>query len=284
MNHLPALLKATGGNARSLTDFFHRLNSVLPIDQALVTVQPHTLAVDALNKLKTNKFSQLPVVIGKEVFGLFSYRSYANTVVALAENSSTKQKFNPLELLVEECMEKPTFARLTDEFVDWFDFIDQHDAVLVGDSNRLQGIVTAMDILRYLYGVASPFVLIAEIELALRALIQLAVDQETLASCVKECLKDKYPNDPPSRLEEMSFNDYVQIVGDGRNWEYFKDLLGGNRNRSRAILVQLRDIRNVVFHFKRGITVEEYQTLADGRRWMLLKARAAEARREEAQK
>ena len=34
--------------------------------------------------------------------------------------------------------------------------------------------------------------------------------------------------------------------------------------------------------FKRGITVEEYETLAAGREWMLLKARAAEARREEA--
>ena len=46
---------------------------------------------------------------------------------------------------------------------------------LVGEPNRLQGIVTAMDILRYMYGVASPFVLIAEVELALRALMQLAV-------------------------------------------------------------------------------------------------------------
>lgn len=80
----------------------------------------------------------------------------------------------------------------------------------------------------------------------------------------------------------MTFNDYVQIIGDGRNWEHFRAVMGGSRNRTRAKLEQLRDLRNVVFHFKRELTVEEYETLAAGREWMLLKARAAEARREEA--
>ena len=79
----------------------------------------------------------------------------------------------------------------------------------------------------------------------------------------------------------MTFNDYVQIIGDGRSWDHFQTFMGGNRVRTRAKLEQLRDLRNVVFHFKRKITVEEYETLAAGREWMLLKARAAEARREE---
>jgi hypothetical protein len=80
----------------------------------------------------------------------------------------------------------------------------------------------------------------------------------------------------------MTFNDYVQMIGDGRSWDHFQKFMGGNRVRTRAKLEQLRDLRNVVFHFKRGITVEEYETLAAGREWMLLKARATEARREEA--
>lgn len=154
--------------------------------------------------------------------------------------------------------------------------------MVVGEPNRLQGIVTAMDILRYLYGIASPFVLLAEIELALRALIQLAVDSETLAACAKECIKDRPQDQVPTRLEDMTFNDYVQIIGDGRAWDHFQTFMGGNRVRARAKLEQLRDLRNVVFHFKHKITVEEYETLAAGREWMLLKARAAEGRREEA--
>lgn len=268
-------------NGQSVTEFFHRLNSVLPVDQRIVSVPLDMLAVDALAKMRDHRFSQLPVVEGREVLGLFSYRSFANAVVTMGQSASKSRKFDPLELLVEDCLEKPSFARVTDEFADWFDFIDQNDAVLVGEPNRLQGIVTAMDILRYLYGVASPFVLIAEIELALRALIQMAVDSETLAKCSSECLKDKYQDQPPTRLEDMTFNDYVQIIGDGRNWDHFKPFMGGNRVRTRARLEQIRDLRNVIFHFKHRITTEEYETLAAGRDWMLLKARAAEARREE---
>jgi predicted transcriptional regulator len=263
-----------------VTDLFHRLNSVLPQSQVIVAVGPDQLAVDALKKMAAHCFSQLPVIVGREVLGVFSYRSFSNAVVSYAQRSSKNQKFNPVELLVEDCLEKPTFARVTDEFAEWFEFIDQHSSVLVGEPNRLQGIVTAMDILRYLYQVASPFVLIAEIELGLRALMRLAVNPETLAACARECLKDKYQSELPTRLEDMTFNDYVQIIGDGRNWDHFQRIMGGNRNRTRTRLEQLRDLRNVIFHFKRELTVEEYETLAAGRSWMLIKARSAEANRE----
>jgi CBS domain-containing protein len=231
--------------------------------------------------MKEHQFSQLPVVVGREVLGIFSYRTFAGAVVTLGKTASQKQKFNPLELLVEDCMEKPTFARVTDEFAAWFDFIDKHDAVLVGEPNRLQGIVTAMDILRYLYGVASPYVLLGEVELALRALIESAVNPDTLAACIEECLKNKYKDRLPTRLEEMTFNDYVQIICSESSWEHFQPVMGGTRVRIRTKLEQLRDIRNVLFHFKRGLTMEEYETLAAGRDWMLMKARTAEARREE---
>ena len=281
MNTIPA--KSLGGDSQSVTELFHRLNSVLPLDQQVVSISPEMLAIEAMRKMKEHRFSQLPVVVGREVLGIFSYRSFANTVVTLGQSAPKNQKFDPLELLVEDCLEKPTFARVTDEFAQWFDFIDQNDSIIVGEPNRLQGIVTAMDILRYLDKVASPFVLIKEVELALRALMHLAVDPETLAQCALKCLKDKY-KELPTRLEEMTFNDYVQIVGDGRNWDHFQPFMGGNRGRTRAKLEQLGDLRNVVFHFKRKITLEEHETLAAGRDWMLLKARAAEARREEAKR
>ena len=54
----------------------------------------------------------------------------------------------------------------------------------------------------------------------------------------------------------MTFNDYVQIIGDGRSWDHFQKFMGGNRVRTRAKLEQLRDLRNVVFHFKREITMK----------------------------
>ncbi len=264
-------------DAGSITRLFHRLSSVLPVDQKIISVVPETSVREALNLLSKHGFSQLPVMIEHEVLGLFSYRSFSQTLINLS-NDTKSQIVNVGDMLVEDFIEQPTYARVTDEFRSWFDAIDKRDAVLVGDPDRLQGIVTGMDILRHLYGVASPFVLIAEIELSLRALIRLAVNPDELLACAKTCLKHYAEDGLPTDLEHMTFNDYVQIIGDGRNWGHFKPIFRGDRLRTRAKLEQVRDLRNDIFHFRREITVEDYETLSALRDWMLLKATIAEAR------
>jgi CBS domain-containing protein len=253
----------------------------LPENQEVVSVQPDLPAVEALNQMASRGFSQLPIVVGKEVLGLFSYRSFSRAVINLCQNALATEPPALSELTVEDCREDANFARVTDEFHKWFEVIDKYDAVLVGDPDRLQGIVTAMDVLRYLYGVASPMVLVAEVELALRGLMRLAVDSVTLGDCAAECLTKYNPAKRPSRLEDMVFSDYIQIIGAEPCWPYFRPLFGGTRTRTVAKLDQLRQIRNTVFHFTRKLQTDEYATLASGRDWLLLKARAAEARRAE---
>jgi CBS domain-containing protein len=266
-------------DSRSVTALFHRLNSVLPTDQKIISVLPETPSQEALDLLSSHGFSQMPVMVGQQVIGLFSYRSFSQAVIKLT-GEHQNQRFDPRDLFVEDCIERPTYARITDEFRAWFDAIDKQDALLIGDPNRLQGIVTAMDILRYLYGVASPFVLIAEIELSLRALIRLAVSGEELFACAKLSLTHYSERDLPTDLEHMTFHDYVQIIGDGRNWNYFQPVFKGDRTRTRAKLGQVAELRNDVFHFRREITTEDYEALSAVRDWMLLKATAAEARRQ----
>jgi predicted transcriptional regulator len=263
---------------QSITDLFHRLNNVLPVDQKVVSVSPDTLALDALRTMDAHGYSQLPIMVGKEVFGLFSYRSFARTVMKQSQGGPTSDAIAPNELTVEDCREAATFARVTDEFNQWFSAIDKNDAILVGDPNRLHGVVSAMDILRYLYGVASPMVLVAEVELALRGLMRLAVDPETLAECAQECLIKYSPSKRPTRLEDMTFGDYLQIVGHEKRWSHFQHVLGKDRTRTVAKLDQLRRLRNTVFHFRRELSVEDHENLAGGRDWLLMKARVAEAR------
>jgi CBS domain-containing protein len=230
-------------------------------------------AAAALDLMAKRGFSQLPVVVNEEVLGLFSYRSFAREVII-----PRPDKLKPEELTVEDCIEEPVYARVTDEFRSWFDQLDRYDALLLGDPNRLQAIITPMDILRYLYAVASPFVLLGEIELALRRLIHVAVDDEKLAECAQISLASKYkPEELPTHLDEMTFNDYAQLIGDGRCWNHFQSVFRGTRQATRARLEQLRDLRNVVFHFKRDLTAEDYESLVAHRNWLLLKARATSA-------
>jgi predicted transcriptional regulator len=276
----PAASSQSSNSKPTLTELFHRLNSVIPDDQKLIAIEPETPVAEAIDLLERHGYSQVPVVVGREVLGLFSYRSFSSAVIKHNQAAGKNKKFELLDLTVEECMNsKPLFARVTDEFSDWFDALDRHDAILVGEPNRLRNIVTSMDILRYLYRVASPFVLISEIELALRALMNMAVNEETLAKCARECLKDKYePDRIPTKITDMTFNDYIQIIGHGNHWTYFSEYFGGNRTRTRTKLEQIRDLRNVVFHFRRSVSVEEHEALVTGRDWMLGKIRAAVAR------
>jgi CBS domain-containing protein len=259
---------------QSIAELFHRLNRVIPENQVITKVAPTTTVSEALCAMKKAGYSQIPVVEGDSVLGVFSYRS-----VALGLLNLGRPKRRVCELPVEEFIEKAHFARITDDFATTFDRIDQDGAVLVGEQDRLQGIATAMDVLRYLYGVASPFVMLAEIEMALRALISTAVDGELLAECAKTTLKDKYAAGTiPTQLSQMEFNDYIQIVGHGDSWKHFEPVFGGMRETARAKLEEIRDLRNDVFHFKRQLTSEDLETLSQDRDWVLMKARKADAR------
>jgi hypothetical protein len=69
---------------RCVTGLFHRLNSVLPIDQILISVLPETPVHEALALLGKHGFSQLPVIVGQQVLGLFSYRSFSQALIKLS--------------------------------------------------------------------------------------------------------------------------------------------------------------------------------------------------------
>jgi len=259
----------------SVTKHFHRLNRVLPENQVLVKIRPNQRVGEAFRLMKRGGFSQLPVVEDTEVLGLFSYRSFSEKLLRLKKVTG-----DLANLPVEEFVEKAQFARVTDDFDSIIEHLNQDNAVLVGEPDRLQGIVTAMDVLRYLYGVASPFVMVSEIELAIRALISLSVDAQLLASCAKSSLKFNHGEDKtPPTLTEMTFNDYVQIVGHGENWKHFEPIFGGMRETVRAKLVEVRDLRNDIFHFRRDLTLDDHERLLEHREWVLRKARMADLRR-----
>ena len=265
-------------NRPCLTELFHRLNSLIPDEQKLETIPPSMAAAEAIDLMRKRRFSQLPVVEENEVLGVFSYRSFALEVVKM-----DKEKVPPGSLLVEDFIEKISFARVTDEFNEVFNCLDHDDAVLIGEPNRLQAIVVPMDVLRYLYGVANPYVLVGELELGIRGLMRWCQGDGQLAECAKKSLSSIYtPERLPSRLEDMTFNDYVQIIGDGRNWLQFETAFGSTRERTRGKLERIRDLRNDLFHFKREVSVQDHEELANYRDWLLRRIRMTEAKRGEA--
>jgi CBS domain-containing protein len=258
---------------KPLTSVFHRLSSVLPESQELLTVGPDMPASEALKLMEERGYSQVPIVHGGEIIGVFSYRSFSRGVVV------AECRTHPGTLAVSEYSEKVPFARLNDEFQSVITALNENDIVLVGDDTKLQAVVTAIDILKYLYDVASPYVLAAEIELAIRALIGQCVNPDGLIDCAKTSLSQFYEEGKlPKTIEAMTVNDYVQIIGDGRNWPRFETTFGGTRQSTRSKLERVRDLRNDLYHFKKSMTSDEYDELVGLREWLLLRVRLYQAK------
>jgi len=263
---------------RSLRDLFHLVKKVLPEIQEIVTFSPETSVAEALAVMQKRNFSQVPVVAGNEVLGVFSYRSLAQGLVRLPQNER-----NLLSLPVEEFLEDLKFAKITDELRAWLDEFDMKDAVLVGSEKRLQGIITAVDALRYFYQVASAYVMLQEIELAVRELIRSSVDKDELQECINRSLKEHYEKSgrsAPTCLEEMTLEDYLNLLRFKGTWEKFATAFGESSNIVCTKLKLLPELRNIVFHFRREIKIEEYESLRIVRDWLLTRIKKIEAGRQ----
>lgn len=262
-----------------VNDVFHRINRVLPEDQKPLTVAPNTLAREAIALMVAHGYSQLPVLSGSAVvLGVFSYRSFASKAAQETLQSLQTDRCAPGDLPVDEFLEEFQFARVSADLPSVFTSMDADNGVLIGTPTRLQGVLSPMDFLLYLYQVASPFVLLSEIELALRSLINTAVTKEQLITCIKNSLSKAYDAASiPTDLTEMTFDNYKTLLNDGRNWELFQPFFGGTRPRVAAKLAEVGSLRNDIFHFKRELEAEDRVTLKAHRDWILMKAQQAEA-------
>jgi len=262
---------------RSLKDLFHRVEQVLPDEQELITVSPKMCVRDALDIMTRYNLSQVPVVTGNEVLGVFSYRSFSRGILQIGNKEQ-----DPAGLPVEAFAEDLKYAQITDELIGLLDEFDLRDAVLIGTESRLQGIVTTVDALRYFYRVARPYVILGEIELAIRELMWASVNSQELNECINRCIKGYYEEKSlkvPTCLEEMSFSDYISILRFKRYWDKFSDRFGGAYLVMQTKLRCLPELRNDVLHFRRELTTEEYDTLRDVRDWLLKRIRKLEASR-----
>jgi predicted transcriptional regulator len=263
------------------SELFHRINRIIPQDQSLLILPPDCLVRDAVALMRKHGYSQIPVADNGEVLGVFSFRSFALGAAAATLDEWTRQKIAPGDLRVDEFLEQFEFARVTEELSHVFDAMDRDNGVLIGTPERLVGVLTPMDFLRYLYYVASPFVMVSEIELALRALIRIALTPEQIVGAAKRSLTSIYGREDkvPTSLEGMTFDNYQSLVCFGDNWPELEPVFGGTRIRASAKLKEVGAIRNDLFHFKREIAVPDHETLAIHRNWLLSKIKQAEARR-----
>lgn len=265
-------IQSLGSNTISLLENFHRILNIIPEEQSIEPITPDTKVVDALKIMKEKNYSQLAISLNGEVLGVFSYRSFSLRLM----------KTNPIppsidNLIVENFIEQLNFRSIHDGFNEAINILDKDDALLVGNIDKLQGILSSIDILKYLYGFAKPFILISEIELTLRALISNRLNPDALKEAIKKCLSKLYNDKLPDNLDELTFSDYVAIIIHGDFWNLFEKILGEDRKRVQFRFKEMNEYRNTIFHFKRKLSEEEISDLNDHRDWLLLKMKKINA-------
>lgn len=258
-------------DARAEASPFQDVGSLFPgdVEPVVVCLKPDASVADALRLMASHRYSQLPVISDGHVSGIFSMWS-------LAQHLIDSPEIKLQNLTVVDIMEQLPSVTVEDSLDQVLAYLNQHDAVLVESSHGIQAVATSTDALNYFYRVARPFVVLQEIELGLRSIIDACVSGAQLQECVERALGKKYESRKrplPSRLDEMSFEDYPTIISARDNWEHFEGVLGKSRELVSSRLKRIRDIRNDVMHFRGQTSVNDYQSLVGTRDWLLEKDR-----------
>lgn len=230
-------------------EVFHDVGNLFPGEVEVVSVPPRMAVGEALHLMRERRFSQLPVVENGKVLGVFFLWSLAENL-ALFPHSKVQSVMEEME--VQELMEQLPSVTVKDSIHSILNRLERHDALLVDSPRGLQAVATPSDVLRYFYRVARPFILLQEIELALRSLIEICAPENKLQACVAKSLTKVYQSRGrplPTDLREMTFEEYRTIIKCADNWPMFEGTFGHNKDLISAKLERLRIIRNEVFHF-----------------------------------
>lgn len=262
---------------------------LLPSDQNVVLMDGKTSASDAIERMVDERFSQVPVTDKTGcIVGVFSWKSFGQRVVDLHSTS-----LKPTHLQIRDAMEPTRFISpevYIDTETDWSDL----DYVLVGGPSDLFGILCVSDVFGRLNDFAEAFVLIYEVEHAIRDVIEVVCREGELQAILdgitqsanrpaeeaianlNEFIDQNGPNpavgkaikllkEPRSRpiesLKDLTFSQYRTIICSEKNLPRFEPVFDSLRELVDNDLSDVNEFRNVVFHFRRAITPRDTDRL-----------------------
>lgn len=223
--------------------------ALLPKDQRIETVRLDQLAHEAIDLMIDQGYSQLPVV-GREgeIIGMISHKGFSRRCLDLLPAT----KIDPLTLSIDEFVEAVRFIP-PDTYIDTETDWGEIDYVLVGSPSELMGILTISDVWGRLNDFAEAFVLLYEVEHELRDLILDVAPDDELKDLIENM--NLPPNSrKPESLIDFTFAQYRTLICDTKNWPRFQEMFGRPRELVNVDLETVNELRNTVFHFRRGIT------------------------------
>jgi hypothetical protein len=128
--------------------------------------------------------------------------------------------------------------------------------VFVGSPKQIEGIVTNYDLVLFFKKETEVFLLISEIESALRHIIDQLLTAEELCKSLESIKTEK--GRTLKALSDLSFDHLRQIIFS--HWKIFGSVFK-NQEMTDKQLQNIRNLRNGIFHFRSSIGAAKLQDL-----------------------
>lgn len=192
---------------------------------------------EAVTLMQLNDYSQLPVMQDdREVKGIISWKSIAARLALVQECQFLRECIDPDPYVPVVRIEAPLYSAVNR--------MQQHGYVLVkAQDGRISGIVTWGDVTDQFRQLATPFLLIGEIEGYLRILVH----RKFTAEEIQEALPNSDDPQTPAGPEDLTLGGYRRLLEHPERWER----LGLPMDRRTFVewLDWVREKRNDLMHF-----------------------------------
>ena len=287
-----------GGHPKRRPGPFGPAHALLPEDQKLETIKESESAVSAMERMVDTGYSQLPVVSDdNEIVGVFSWQSIGKR---LSEIHELKLDLGKLPVKDTDLDKARFIAPETyiDTETDWSEldhvFVGSPDNLLgiltIADVlGRLNDFAEAFvllfeieneirDLFVDVYS-SDELTLVFEglsksagrPEEAAAAGLQMlldgpnaAVTDKTAAKSITHAanlLQKAVRQRPVTELKDFTFAQYREVIFNKSNWERFESVFDSPRELVQADFEKINELRNIVFHFRRGITPRDTDRL-----------------------
>lgn len=255
-------------SASAAREFLH-IGQLIPPAQEILSVPPAESVGATLSRMREHDYDQIPVMAADRVLGIFTWRSFAR-------NMQTNSAVYPdaLTSSVLDWVEDLKYVRPRDGLGEVLPHLNRDGAVLVGDEDRLRAIVTLADLSDFLWRTTEPFVLIQDIELAIRDLMVMACPGPDVMTARIQAAGLR-GSGSAAAPEDLTFGQLLRVLMVPESYtDYFSSTFGLNPQLVEGQLEPVRLVRNRVFHFSGDLVREEYEALISARRWLQRKVDA----------
>lgn len=200
---------------------------------------------DVVEQMLSEGYSQLGVKKNGSLIGAISYRSIARALLTTEDlfDSPDNLGSRTAELAVEE----PRIINAEAEVSELFQILGERAYVLV-EANEDYEIITDYDIREFWRESTEPFLLIEEVEYAIRAVIR-EVYADSLSETLQTFTAKRDDLRTIERVEQCSFSHYERLFS--VNWDDgFDEIFYEQRDFVRELTNRLGEHRNQLFHFR----------------------------------